>query len=126
MANSPVVWFETYVKDMKRAKTFYESVLKITLTEMKSPAPGLEMWGFPSGGDNAPGASGALAKMKGAEPNGLGTIVYFHCDDCAVEAARVAPAGGRIKDEKFSIGQFGFIALAYDTEGNLFGLHSIN
>ena len=24
-----------------------------------------------------------------------------------------------------SIGQYGFVALAYDTEGNLFGLHSL-
>jgi len=26
--------------------------------------------------------------------------------------------------EKTSIGQYGYIALAYDTEGNVFGLHS--
>lgn len=48
---------------------------------------------------------------------GLGTIVYFHCEDCAVEAARIAPAGGTVKDQKMSIGQYGFIVLAYDTEG---------
>jgi predicted enzyme related to lactoylglutathione lyase len=34
-------------------------------------------------------------------------------------------AGGRIMKEKFSIGEYGAIALAYDTEGNLFGLHSM-
>jgi hypothetical protein len=26
--------------------------------------------------------------------------------------------------EKFSIGQYGFIALIFDTEGNMVGLHS--
>lgn len=26
---------------------------------------------------------------------------------------------------KFAIGQYGFIALVYDTEGNVFGLHSM-
>jgi hypothetical protein len=41
-----------------------------------------------------------------------------------VEAGRVAGAGGKLHREKMSIGQYGFIALAYDTEGNLFGLHS--
>jgi len=34
-------------------------------------------------------------------------------------------AGGKLQREKLSIGQYGFIALAYDTEGNLFGIHSL-
>jgi len=36
----------------------------------------------------------------------------------------VSAAGGRVHREKMSIGPYGFIALAYDTEGNMFGLHS--
>ena len=32
---------------------------------------------------------------------------------------------GRVMKPKTSIGQFGFIALVFDTEGNLFGLHSM-
>jgi predicted enzyme related to lactoylglutathione lyase len=51
--------------------------------------------------------------------------VYFRCDDCAVEAKRAAASGGRVMKDKFGIGQYGFIALAFDTEGNLFGLHSM-
>jgi predicted enzyme related to lactoylglutathione lyase len=27
--------------------------------------------------------------------------------------------------DKFPIGQYGFIVLAFDTEGNMFGIHSI-
>ncbi len=34
-------------------------------------------------------------------------------------------AGGRIQRDKMSIGQYGFIALAIDTEGNMIGLHSM-
>ena len=56
---------------------------------------------------------------------GNSTLVYFGCEDCAVEAARVVPAGGKIFREKASIGQYGFIALAIDTEGNMIGLHSM-
>jgi predicted enzyme related to lactoylglutathione lyase len=52
-------------------------------------------------------------------------LVYFASEDCAVEAARVVQAGGALQKEKFSIGQYGFIALAIDTEGNMFGLHSM-
>lgn len=43
----------------------------------------------------------------------------------AVFKGLVAPAGGKVMREKFSIGQYGFIALVFDTEGNMFGLHSM-
>ena len=56
---------------------------------------------------------------------GNSTIVYFSCADCAVEAARVAAHGGQVMREKFSIGEYGFIALVVDTEGNMIGLHSL-
>ncbi len=36
----------------------------------------------------------------------------------------VAGAGGRIHRPKMSIGEYGFISLGYDTEGNMFGMHS--
>jgi predicted enzyme related to lactoylglutathione lyase len=71
------------------------------------------------------GASGALVKMPGFPSGGNSVLVYFASEDCAVEAARVVRAGGSLQKEKFSIGQYGFIALAIDTEGNMFGLHSM-
>lgn len=52
-------------------------------------------------------------------------LVYFSCADCAIEAGRVAASGGKIKSEKMSIGQYGFIALVFDSEGNIIGLHSM-
>ena len=42
-----------------------------------------------------------------------------------VEASRVEAAGGKIMKPKMPIGPHGFIALVFDTEGNLFGLHSM-
>ena len=54
-----------------------------------------------------------------------GTLVYFACEDCAVEAARADENGGSIFIEKMSIGEHGFISLVYDTEGNMIGLHSM-
>ena len=122
MAQNPVGWFEIYVQDMERAKSFYGSVLQATLEPLNSP--GIEMWAFPMN-MAIPGASGALVKMPGFPSGGNSTLVYFNCDDCATEAGRVATAGGRIEKEKFSIGEYGFVALAVDTEGNMFGLHSM-
>lgn len=121
MNENPVRWFEIYVQDMARAKTFYEAVFQVTLEQLN--APGCEMWAFPMKMD-VPGAAGSLVKMNGVASGGNSTLVYFACADCAVEAARVVEAGGRLEREKFSIGEYGFIALAIDTEGNMIGLHS--
>ncbi|AMY08678.1 putative enzyme related to lactoylglutathione lyase [Luteitalea pratensis] len=119
--HNPVGWFEIYVQDADRARKFYEAVFEVTLQRL--PGPDIEMWAF--GMDPAaPGASGALVKMPGV-PSGGSTMVYFSCEDCAVEGGRVAGAGGKVHRDKMSIGQYGFVVLAVDTEGNMFGLHSI-
>jgi len=123
MNQNPVCWFEIYVQDMSRAKAFYESVLEVKL-EMLNGSPGMEMWSFPMAMDR-PGVGGALTRMEGVPSGGNSTLVYFSCADCAVEAARVAEYGGRVQREKMSIGEYGFIALALDTEGNMIGLHSL-
>ena len=124
MKSNPVVWFEIYVQDMPRSKAFYESVLGGSLTNLSSGDPDLEMWAFPME-QNASGAGGALCRMAGVPSGANSTMVYFGCEDCAVEAGRVTKAGGKIMKEKFSIGPYGFIAIASDPEGNAFGLHSM-
>lgn len=124
MKKNPVGWFEIYVKDMDRARLFYESVFKIKLEKLDSPVPGIELLAFPMVMD-LNGASGALVKMADFSPSGNSILVYFSCEDCALEAARIIPAGGKIDQEKMPIGEYGFMALAYDSEGNMFGLHSL-
>ena len=119
---NPVRWFEIYVQNMTRAKRFYEAVFLRKLQKLNSPS--LEMWAFPMDMDRM-GTSGALVKMKGFPSGGNSTLVYFACDDSAVEAARAVKHGGRIEKPKMSIGEYGFIALVYDTEGNMIGLHSL-
>jgi len=123
---NPVVWFEIYVDDMARARKFYETVLAKELTDMPMEgATDYNMVMFPMADDmDAPNASGALVWMKDVKAGGNSTVVYFGCDDCAVEESRVIAAGGQIHQSKFPIGEYGFITLAVDTEGNVFGLHS--
>jgi len=122
MRKNPAVWFEIYVQDMNRAKKFYESVLQGKLEKLDSP--GMDMWTFPME-MNTPGTGGTLVKMQGVPSGGNSTLVYFGCEDCSVEEGRVVKSGGRIHKNKFAIGQYGFITLAIDTEGNMFGLHSM-
>jgi predicted enzyme related to lactoylglutathione lyase len=122
MKNNPVGWFEIYVQDLERAKNFYESVFQLKLEKLNSSNP--EIWAFPMD-LNHWGAGGALVKMEGVSSGRNSTLVYFSCEDCSIEESRVAKFGGRIQRNKMSIGQYGFISLVFDTEGNMFGLHSM-
>ena len=125
MTHNPVGWFEIYVRDMDRAKKFYETVLSVRVEALDAPegSSDIEMLAFPMEAEGK-GAAGALVKMDGFTPGTGGTLIYFTSEDCAVEAARVESAGGTLHRDKESIGQYGFIALAFDTEGNMFGVHS--
>lgn len=125
-AHNPVGWFEIYVDDLDRAVAFYEATFGMTLESLDTagvPGPTLAMKTFPMSMEGR-GAGGALVKMEGVGPGPGGTLIYFSCEDCAVEAARAADAGGSIQQEKMAIGPYGHIAVVKDTEGNLIGLHS--
>jgi predicted enzyme related to lactoylglutathione lyase len=125
--SNPVVWFEIYVQDMPRARAFYETVLNLQLSPLPAPpgeAADLEMLAFPMQPETG-GAGGTLVRMEGMPSGGNSTLVYFACTDCATEVGRVAAAGGKVFKDKFAIGPYGFCALAVDTEGNMFGLHSM-
>lgn len=117
-------WFDLYVDNMDRAVAFYEAVLQKQLELMGDPTGETVMRSFPAN-MSAYGASGALVKSPHASPGPGGTMIYFSVDDCSVEEQRVAAAGGRILRPKFSIGQFGWVTLCMDTEGNTVGLSSM-
>ncbi|MEO7189635.1 MAG: VOC family protein [Vicinamibacterales bacterium] len=121
MSNNAVGWFEIYVQDVTRSKAFYEGVFQVSLQKLNSAE--IEMWAFPMNMEGT-GAAGSLVRMPGLASGGNSTIVYFSCRDCAVEESRVATHGGRVDRPKMSIGEYGFISLVYDTEGNMIGLHS--
>lgn len=120
--NNPVNWFEIYVQDMNRAKGFYEAVFGVHLTKLEGTE--FEMWAFPGSMDGL-GAPGSLIKMPGYPSGNNSVLVYFRCADCGVEAEKAAISGGKIETGKKSIGPYGYIALIYDTEGNIVGLHSM-
>jgi uncharacterized protein len=120
---NPVGWFDIYVSNLDRAKEFYEAVFNIQLVDLPIE------WGrqslFPS--DNAGlNISGALVEKADMIVGVNNTIVYFVSEDCVTEEARVEKAGGKIIKSKMCIGEFGFISIIIDTEGNTIGLHSRN
>jgi uncharacterized protein len=125
MANTNAIgWFDIYVDDMDRAVAFYESVLKQKLEKIGDPTGETQMMSFP-GNMAVYGASGALVKAPRSRPGIGGTMVYFSVEECSVEQSRVVAAGGKLVRPKFSIGEFGWVALCTDTEGNMFGLNSM-
>ncbi|MFY0681531.1 MAG: VOC family protein [Thalassovita sp.] len=119
-----VGWFDIFVDDLERAVTFYETVLATKLEKMGDPTGETQMMSFPAD-MSVYGAGGALTKSPHAAPGIGGTTIYFMAEDCAVVEARVAEAGGVVVRPKFSIGEFGFVTLCQDTEGNMFGLNSM-
>ncbi len=119
------VWFEIYVNDITRATTFYETVLDTKLEPLGNPTDQtMKMMSFGSGAEQY-GSGGALVWMEGVKAGPGGTIVYFGSEDCAIEEARVNSAGGQVVKPKMSIGEYGFILICHDTEGNTFGIHSM-
>jgi len=121
---NPVGWFELYVDDMARAKQFYEAVFQRPLADLPTwPGNDTQMAVFAMD-MNATGAAGALVKSPTIKPTPGSTTVYFSCLDCATEAARAAAAGGKVLQARMPIGEYGFIAMVQDTEGNTIGLHS--
>lgn len=129
MNTNIICWFEIYVKQLDRAKKFYSDVLGTQFID--SPAPGdaageMKM-AFFSPMENQ-GVSGALIEMPGTKDGdgrSVNSIVYFPCNDCSIEESRVAVAGGSVQRSKFSIGEFGFCSICIDSEGNPFGLFSM-
>ncbi len=131
MNKNVICWFEIYVKDMERAKKFYNAVLGTQFQEMPE-GPGeageMKMAFFTPPVDEGEFVSGALVEMPGTkEGDGacVNTIVYFPCKDCSIEEGKVEAAGGKVQRPKFSIGEFGFCSICFDTEGNAFGLYSM-
>ncbi|WED27033.1 VOC family protein [Vibrio sp. DW001] len=125
MNQNAIGWFDIYVNDMDRAVSFYQSVFKNDLESMRDPTDSnAVMKSFPTD-MTAYGAGGALVKREGAGPITGGTLIYFGVEDCLTEELRVKSAGGEVIRSKMSIGDFGWVSICMDTEGNMFGLSSM-
>ncbi|RRN78086.1 VOC family protein [Pseudoxanthomonas sp. SGD-10] len=129
MNNNIICWFEIYTDDINRAKKFYTDVLGTQFIDTPSPIEDTDFkMSFFSSPQNQ-GVSGALIQMQGARNGNCGntsTIVYFPCEDCSIEEARVEKAGGKVIKSKMSLGEHGFCSICLDSEQNTFGLYSMS
>jgi uncharacterized protein len=115
-------WFEIPVKNLERAKTFYETMLGGEMQRMEMP--GVKTAFFPADLQN--GIGGCITEAHGYEPAKNGSLVYLNGgEDLGVPLSKVENAGGKILMPKTSIGPNGFMAHFEDTEGNKVALHSM-
>jgi predicted enzyme related to lactoylglutathione lyase len=122
MANA-INWFEIPAKDFERAKTFYETVLGVTIMQM--PHPHLKYGIIPADMESGQ-VGGGLVEGEGFEPSATGTMVYLNGgEDLEIPLSRVEEAGGQIVVPKTSIGGNGFMAHFIDSEGNKVAFHSM-
>ncbi len=121
---NPVNWFQIPVADMDRAVKFYEEILGYTL---ERHSMGESAMAFFHGDLQKFGTGGMLVKDKASKPSAHGTQVYFASPSGNLEheLRKVEKAGGKVLQAKTSIGEFGFMGLFADTEGNTVALHSL-
>jgi uncharacterized protein len=116
-------WFEIPVKNIDRAKKFYETIFNITMTSVEMPD--YKMVFFPTlvaGGR----VGGALAQSNIHHPGSSGVMVYLNANpDLQDVVKRIESSGGKMIMPKTMISaENGYMALFRDTEGNTIALHS--
>ena len=119
---NPVGWFELPVNDMQKAKRFYESTFGYSL-QNPIELNGFLMSFFPMARQGT-GAAGSLIQGPGYAPSHRGTLIYFSVEDIPPIEKKIAQNGGKVHKPKFSIGQYGFISICEDSEGNRIALHA--
>lgn len=115
--DNAMVWFEIPVTDMKRAKAFYDTVLKTDLKEDNTgPNP---MAIFPTS-DQKTGLAGHI--YPGEPSAGKGNTVHLSAPEPLEESlARVGEAGGKVLSPIVTI-PAGRFAYCLDPDGNSIGL----
>lgn len=119
--HNPVGWFEIPVTDIDRATGFYRRIFGIDLQARRMGDALVAM--FPSA-PGSTGTSGMLVQAGEAVPSPHGVMIYFTEPDIDGALARVEEAGGEVLVPCTSIGQYGWVGIFADSEGNRIGMHS--
>lgn len=117
-------WFEIPVKNVDRAKIFYETILDSEINLMPNPKGKYGL--FPADMKNG-GIGGAIIEGEGYESSPIGSVIYLNAGiELNIPLSKVEKAGGKILVPKTAIGENGFVAHFIDTEGNRVAFHSEN
>lgn len=122
MQRNPIVWTEIPVKDIERARKFYETAFGFAI----SPAMpfGDHKMAFLPMDPKGPGSGGALFQ-GGTKPSQEGVTIYLSVKSINPALEAIAKAGGKMLIPRTDIGQYGFFAHFEDSEGNRVGIHEM-
>ena len=114
-------YFDFTVKDLDKAKTFFEIVLNWRFEKFPMPYDYYRIQAGASGEPGIDGGIGAIADAPTAEGRPLTqvTIPVPSVDDCI---AKVEEAGGRVIEPKIAIPGIGWFAACAEPGGLLFGV----
>ena len=119
-------WFEIPTTDYERAKSFYQNILDVEISDHHMPEKNMKYGMFPHDIESG-GIGGAIIQMDECKPSIEGSTVYLNGgEDLNNVLSKVENAGGQILMPKMSVDENGFIAQFIDTEGNRVALHSMN
>ena len=115
-----VVWFDLPVRDMNRAKKFYEKVFNCSIDINSYEGAKVGVMTLANGS-----RPGCLWETEEELPSSSGIMVYFSVQGRLEDALKwVVQNGGRIVSPKHSMGEYGYRSIIRDTEGNRLVLHS--
>lgn len=124
MEYNMVGWFEIPVRDMDRAKKFYEAVFRVTIQVQHFNE--LLMGWFPWAEGKSGAAGSLVCHEEWYQPSdSKGTLLYFSSEDVNNELKRIEAAGGKVLQPKTLISEdVGYMGIFIDTEGNRLAIHS--
>lgn len=118
------IWIEIPVRDIERARAFYEGVFALKGQDTRNDGERLSVVLYSETDTERPGIS--LTQHPDFHPCDRGLYVYFNCtEEMSVHMERVTAHGGTLLTGKVSMGDVGSYCTVKDTEGNVFGLYSM-
>ncbi len=121
-----ISWFEIPSTDLDRAAKFYETIFDTSLVPLDMP--NIKMRMFPLE-DMMTGVGGAIVNSGDFHiPSKTdGPLIYLNANpDVQNVLDKIEAAGGKVIVPKTGIGEYGFMGVFIDTEGNRIAVHSVS
>lgn len=120
------IHFEIHAADPQRAIAFYTALFGWKFEQWA----GQPYWLVMTGDKSTPGIDGGLLPRRGEVPAEMAAVNAFVCTidvpDVDASSKRVVELGGTIALPKMPIPTVGWLAYGKDTEGNLFGMMTMD
>ncbi len=120
------IHFEIHAADPPRAIAFYTALFGWKFEQWA----GQPYWLVMTGDKTTPGIDGGLLPRRGPAPADMAAVNAFVCTidvpDVDASSKRVVELGGTIALPKMPIPTVGWLAYGKDTEGNLFGMMTMD